>query len=494
MSSYIDSVADNLDRQILFNMPLRKAVILFSALLFAIIAIGSSFAYYFSMRKILNEGLAHELRQTMNTKRFMLKAELDKEILLLKVLSEYPVVKDYFLEPGSEDAKKAVFELFEHHKEYFQSQIINWINVIDSNYYVNGKFKEKYTPSNPEHKWFFDALDTKNPPVIKVAFDYLDRYIYDLYIDYPVFSEDKAIGVISGRISLLYFINKLNLPENILIFDKSGVVIGAADEKLAKNKKTLKELFGAKGEEIHNRSRSMSKNSSQSFGIGENLYVLNSMEELDLFLVSKDKIDTKKILEERATMVFFALLLLLLLVFFVFNKFVEYILKPINKNMLSYIETSLLDDLTKLPNKRFFNMRIEDEWSRAIRGKSSLSFLMMDLDKFKNYNDKRGHLEGDRLLRDVARIFSYCVNRSSDFAARFGGEEFCVILPNTKIEGAKKIAENIRASVERAGKTTISIGLVCKTPVLEDSMHQFIELADQKLYEAKNAGRNKVCS
>jgi len=494
MSDYVNNVADNLDRQILFNMPLRKAIILFSALLFAIIALSSSFAYYFSMQKILNEGLAHELRQTMNTKRFMLKAELDKEILLLKVLSEYPAVRDYFLKPDNEEAKKEAFEIFEHHKEYFQSQIINWINVIDSNYYVNGEFKEKYSFSNPEHAWFFEALEVKNPPVIKVAFDYLDRHIYDLYIDYPVFSEGKAIGVISGRISLLYFIDKLNLPENVLIFDKGGVVIGAADEKIAKDNKTLKELFGAKGEEILRKTRGMSRNASQVFVMGKNLYVLNSMEKLDLFLVAKDKIDAKKILEERATIVFFALLLLLLLVFIVFNKFIERILKPINKNMLSYIETSLLDDLTKLPNKRFFNMRIEDEWSRAVRGKYPLSFLMMDLDKFKNYNDKYGHLEGDRLLREVARVFSYCVNRTSDFTARFGGEEFCIILPNTKIDGAKKIAENIRISMERTGKSTISIGLACKVPALEDNMQELIDLADKKLYEAKNAGRNKVCS
>jgi diguanylate cyclase (GGDEF)-like protein len=152
-----------------------------------------------------------------------------------------------------------------------------------------------------------------------------------------------------------------------------------------------------------------------------------------------------------------------------------------------------MDELTKLPNKRFFNLRMEDEWNRAIRGNYSLSFLMMDLDKFKSYNDTHGHLEGDRLLRDVARIFSYSVNRTSDFTARFGGEEFCVILPNTKENGAKKIAENVRISMERTGKATISIGMACKVPRLEDDMQEFIDWADKKLYEAKNTGRNKVC-
>jgi len=493
MPDYIDSVAEDLDKQVLFNMPLRKAIILFSALLFAVIAIGSSFAYYLAMRKILNESLVQELKQTMDTKRLTLKAELDKEVLLLKVLSEYPDIRDYFLNPGDKKTKEDCFSLFEHHKEYFQSKIINWINVMDSNYYVNGKLMEKYDVSNPNHSWFFEALENKNPPAIKVAYDYLNRHIYDLYIDYPVYSEGKAIGVISGRISLLKFINKLELPGNIFIFDKEGIIISAADKKIVQEQKTLKDIFDVQGEKVYEGTLGMNKKSSKVFDFGDVQYVVSSMEKLDLFLVAKDKVDIRKIIEERASIVFLALLLLILLVFIVFNKFIGRVLKPINKNMLSYIETSLLDELTKLPNRRFFNIRIEDEWNRAVRGKYHLSFLMMDLDMFKDYNDKHGHLEGDRLLREVARVFSYCINRTSDFSARFGGEEFCVILPNTKIEGAKKIAENIRIFMERTSKATISIGVVCKIPALEDKMQEFIDLADQKLYEAKNTGRNKVC-
>ena len=494
MSNYANNVANDFDRRILFNMPLRKAIALFSALLFAIVALGSSAAYYFSMQKILNENLEQELKQTLNTSHLLLKAELDKEILLLKVLSENPNISDYFSDPGNERAKEESFALFASHKKYFDSKILNWININDFNLYVNGQFMEKYSTGNPKHAWFFEVLESKKPPMIQVDFDYLNRHIYDLYVNYPVYADGKAVGVISGRISLFEFVNKLRLPENVFIFDEHGIVIGAADENIVKEKKRLKELLGdLRGEEVMKRAFKMNKNSSIAFNFDNSQYVVNSGEKVNLFFVAKDKVNMAKILEERATMVFFALLFIMLLVFFIFNKLISHILKPINKQMLSYIESSLLDELTKLPNRRFFNMRIEDEWNRAVRGKYPLSFLMMDLDKFKNYNDKHGHLEGDRLLRDVARIFSYCVNRTSDFAVRFGGEEFCVILPNTNIDGAKKIAENIRISMERAGKATISIGVVCKTPGLEDNMQSFIDLADQKLYDAKNTGRNKVC-
>jgi diguanylate cyclase (GGDEF)-like protein len=493
MSSYVDNVIDDLDRQILFNMPLRKAIILFSALLFTIITLSSSVAYYFSMRKILSENLAQELKQTLDMRYFLLRAELKKKSTLLKALSEYPDIKAYFSNPNDEKAKKPGLDVFEQYKNYFNSKMIGWIGISDSNYYVNGQFMEKYSGSNPKHAWFFEVLKSENVPTIRVDFDYLNRQIYDLYLNYPVYSEGKVIGVISGRISLFEFVNRLHIPENIFVFDNNGIVIGAADEKIAKEKKTLKELFGKQGDEVLKTALSLGKKSNKTFNIGRTQYVVKSTERLDLFLMAKDSVDISKILEERASIVFAALLLLMLLVFAIFNRLISHMLEPINRNMMSYIKSSLLDELTKLPNRRFFNMRIEDEWNRAVRGKYSLSFLMMDLDNFKIYNDTNGHLEGDRLLRDVARIFSFCVNRTSDFVARFGGEEFSVVLPNTKLEGAKKIAENIRMSMERAGKATISIGLVCKAPALNDNMQEFIDKADQKLYEAKNTGKNKVC-
>ncbi|MCL2283391.1 MAG: sensor domain-containing diguanylate cyclase [Fibromonadales bacterium] len=494
MSDYVDNVADSLDRQILFNMPLRKAIVLFSALLFTIIVVGSSLAYYFAMHKILSESLAQELKQTLYSKQLFVRAEMEKETLLLKVLSEHSEIRDYFMNPDDEDAKKNAFAVFEQHRKYFRNKIVSWINPNDSNYYVNGEFTEKYNENNSEHSWFFEALKNKNPPLIMVNFDYLTRQIHDLYIDYPVYSKDSVIiGIIASRISLLEFLRSLDLPKNVLVFGRNGVVISASDEKIPIDKKTLEELFGSSGKEVHEKALGMDKNACEIFSLIGSQFVLKSMRELDLFLVAKDNVNMEKIIEERASIIFLALLLLMLVVVVIFNKFIIGILKPINKNMMAYIESSLLDELTKIPNRRFYNMRMEDEWNRAVRGKYTLSYLMMDLDKFKIYNDTYGHLEGDKLLKEVAKVFGHCVNRTSDFAARFGGEEFCVILPNTKLDGARKIAESIRVSMERTGKATISIGLVCKVPSLEDNMQEFVDQADQKLYEAKNTGRNKVC-
>jgi diguanylate cyclase (GGDEF)-like protein len=161
-----------------------------------------------------------------------------------------------------------------------------------------------------------------------------------------------------------------------------------------------------------------------------------------------------------------------------------------------------IDPLTDIPNRRNFNERLSIEWRKAIREKLPISFLMMDVDHFKIYNDTYGHPQGDLVLQTVAKIFASSARRPSDLAARLGGEEFGVLLPNTSLEGALSIAENIRLSVEiqhitisdghTTASVTISIGVHCRFPKDGDTAEDFIAKADQYLYIAKSTGRNRV--
>ncbi|MDR3144737.1 MAG: diguanylate cyclase [Treponema sp.] len=164
----------------------------------------------------------------------------------------------------------------------------------------------------------------------------------------------------------------------------------------------------------------------------------------------------------------------------------------------------LVDPLTDIPNRRCFDERIVVEWRRAQRDKTSVAFMMIDVDRFKAYNDTYGHPQGDVLLKRLARILAAASRRPGDLAARLGGEEFGVLMPDTGLEGALEVAEEIRANVEAARiptvdrqtvtSVTISIGVAVRVPdecgVLED----FIARADELLYAAKEGGRNRVCS
>jgi len=171
-------------------------------------------------------------------------------------------------------------------------------------------------------------------------------------------------------------------------------------------------------------------------------------------------------------------------------------------NQIRTIELlSNLDQLTKIPNRRSLDQQLLSEWGRSIRESIPLSLLMIDVDKFKVYNDTYGHLQGDKVLKMVAETICATLQRAGDYAARFGGEEFCVLLPGADIEGAMLVAEQIRKAIQSlvfhcedgaAGKVTISVGVHSLIPSMNDTIPDLIAKADNALYAAKEAGRNCV--
>ncbi len=173
-------------------------------------------------------------------------------------------------------------------------------------------------------------------------------------------------------------------------------------------------------------------------------------------------------------------------------------------NQISVIKyLSMMDQLTDLPNRRNFDNRLRMEWEHAIRNRTLISLLMIDIDFFKNYNDRYGHQQGDIALKSMADIFKQTLKRSVDFAARWGGEEFVVLLSNTNLSGALGVAEVIRAKamgteiIYTGGavtRLTLSIGVSTTRPEQGNSPDGFISNADKALYLAKENGRNRVCS
>jgi diguanylate cyclase (GGDEF)-like protein len=164
-------------------------------------------------------------------------------------------------------------------------------------------------------------------------------------------------------------------------------------------------------------------------------------------------------------------------------------------------QISITDELTGLYNHRYFKKRLENELVRAQRYSHNLSLVFFDVDHFKNYNDTLGHPAGDVALKAVARILKSTI-RKSDIAVRYGGEEFCVILPEGDIKSAFTFAERLRKQIESYhfereevqpnGKLTISLG-VASFPKDADSLKQLIDNADAALYNAKGSGRNRTC-
>ncbi len=195
----------------------------------------------------------------------------------------------------------------------------------------------------------------------------------------------------------------------------------------------------------------------------------------------------------------------------------DYIVKPVNapivrarvrihlelkrqRELLQRI--SMIDGLTGIANRRQFDEVLASEWRRCHRSASYLSLIMVDVDFFKHYNDQYGHLAGDECLKAVAEAMAGQVRRSADRLARFGGEEFACLLPDTGANAAYAMAQRLREAVSELGiahacsavseHVTISLGVASLIPENGDGAFRLIDLADRGLYHAKQHGRNQV--
>ncbi|UZE97021.1 diguanylate cyclase domain-containing protein [Alkalimarinus alittae] len=163
-----------------------------------------------------------------------------------------------------------------------------------------------------------------------------------------------------------------------------------------------------------------------------------------------------------------------------------------------------VDGLTGLANRRYMDRFLKHEVARCSRNNEPLSVVMCDIDEFKSYNDFYGHLKGDDCIRVIANVLISSLKRATDLAARFGGEEFALILPNTTEKDAKVLAEKIRAKVKSqnimhekssvVSHVTLSMGVYNEVPTSMLRGDDYLNLADKALYHAKQTGRNKAVS
>jgi diguanylate cyclase (GGDEF)-like protein len=170
-------------------------------------------------------------------------------------------------------------------------------------------------------------------------------------------------------------------------------------------------------------------------------------------------------------------------------------------------EAAITDPKTQLFNHTFFEGKLREEVERAKRYAHAISLIMLDLDNFKDYNDSYGHIAGDAVLKGIGVLLKK-VGRDCDIPCRFGGEEFTIILPETDLDGAVKMAERIRSAIENtsfkdespdaAGNVTASVGVAscgCYTGHGgEEDVNLLVGNADKALYQAKKTGKNKVCA
>lgn len=171
-----------------------------------------------------------------------------------------------------------------------------------------------------------------------------------------------------------------------------------------------------------------------------------------------------------------------------------------NKEILKRLSNT--DGLTGVANRRLFEEKLHEQWMLCKENERPLSLLFIDIDHFKQFNDRFGHLEGDACLKRVAQTLDQLNKHDNHLVARYGGEEFVIILPNTPTNEAFEVAKRIQTEIGKLRikysetkldqYVTVSIGVATLIPTDLNKKEDLIQLADQAVYEAKSQGRNKI--
>ncbi|GBU23565.1 hypothetical protein R83H12_00181 [Fibrobacteria bacterium R8-3-H12] len=512
---------------------LRKFIV-FSSILFLLIFIFGSVIFIISMSKIQYRNVGYELIQTIKMERLKLEASLNSEIALALKMANSPLIQRYFLNPTNTELQKIAFEEIAEYRKAFASNSVFWINDIDKKFFSNESYTYTVDTADTNNYWYMMTLNGKEKYNFNINYN-PDLNVTNLWINALVFdNQHKPIGIVGTGVNLSDFIN--NVYKNysgiaeLYFFKIDGEITGANDVTLVKNKANITKVLGSIGMEILDKTKKLKADGKiKYFKTKDEKYIIaiSLIPTLNWYITATYPIVIENSL--RGMTVFWGMMMAVIFaIILVFNIFVVGMLEPLNRMVKTinqtlsdwelkphgnkhnkdeirtlgeFLNMTIIDQLTGIYNRRYFDGHLKKIIKSMARTKGSLSLLLIDVDYFKRYNDTYGHDAGDNCLRTIADALSQCVSRGEDFVARYGGEEFAVVLPNTNENGAKVIAEKILEKVRKcniphkasdvADYVTISIGGT--TGTVKHSQHAFdyIKAADKVLYESKRNGRDR---
>jgi diguanylate cyclase (GGDEF)-like protein len=326
----------------------------------------------------------------------------------------------------------------------------------------------------------------------------LHRGAYAVVLSRRITGEDGSfLGVVAGSIRFSYFHDlfsrlKLGADDSITVYRHDGTIIMRTPFDLDVVGRNFSHMPGVK------RLLSEPSGSFTGKGVGDDiprLFIWRDSTKPLVVLVGKPWTAILSLWRTEATRIG---AIMTALVLFVLGTTL-FLAREIGRRAQAedkLEELATTDALTGLKNRRKFDTEIDIEWRRAARNKMPLALLMIDADHFKAYNDAYGHQAGDQVLVGIAICISDSVRRAGDCAARFGGEEFAVLLPGLSAVEALTVAENIRLKVEQWSEepkvTTVSAGVASLIPSAAMDWPDLIEAADKALYAAKANGRNQT--
>jgi methyl-accepting chemotaxis protein len=513
---------------------MRRRFIVFSFVLYLLIFAVGSAIFVILMNQILYRNAGHEITHTVEMQRLKLEASMNSEIAIALRMADSPLIQRHFLNPEDEDIKRLAFREIAGYRRAFAGNNAFWISDIDKKYYFNDEYVYTLDPAEESSQWYNKILKNPAPYSFNINFDIgIKKTMF--WINTPVFDDNhKPVGIVGTGVNLSDFINTMyqnySGADELFFFNAAGEITGAKDIVFAENKANITKVLGHIGEEILAMSRGLKSQEIKYFETEENKQIIavGSIRDLDWYITVVRPFTIADSLNNNMTALFGTMMAVIFLIFIVFNIFIIGMLEPLNQMVKIIIQTlsdwdlksqegghykdeigtlgeffhlTIIDQLTGIYNRRYFDGAIKKILKLHSRTVSSLSVLMIDIDYFKKYNDTYGHDAGDSCLKEVAAALSQCVIREGDFIARYGGEEFAAVLPNTDKDGARLIADKMLEKVlacnipheksDITGHVTVSIGVTTGTVNHLQHGSDYVKAADKALYESKRNGRNR---
>jgi len=513
---------------------MRRKFFIFSSVLFLLIFILGSVAFVFIRRQILHDNSGNELMQIVEIEKLKLEAYVNSEIAIVQKMAASPLIQQYFLNPDNEELARIALEDIEGYRRAFRSQSLFWVNDTDKKFHRNIEYVYDIDPDDPGQYWYNMTLYETLTYNFNINYN-PSLNLTNLWINAPVFdNEHKAIGMLGTGLDLPDFINAINMdyygPAELFFFNSAGEITGAQNVELIEKKILLSNVLGETGEEILVEVKKLKDGEIKYFETNDwrGVAAFSKAPALDWNIAAIHRFTIADTLQTGMTSLFAVMMAVIFSIFVVLNIFVSILLEPLNRlvktlsqmsvdwdlkpqdevNQKDEVETlgeflnlTIIDQLTGIFNRRFLNGHLRKIIKSLSRSGGKLSLLMVDIDCFKKYNDTYGHDAGDICLQTVANTLAHCITRGEDFVARFGGEEFAVVLPNTDEDGARLIAERMLKRIyecniphARSDVTefvTVSIGGTTCAVKYSHTESDFIKSADEALYKSKHDGRNR---
>ncbi|WP_342654641.1 sensor domain-containing diguanylate cyclase [Pseudomonas sp. F3-2] len=487
-------------------MPLRSTLhSQRSLLLTLVILLGSGFLAtsllsYFASRDAIRDSIVNtELPLTSDTVYSEIQKDLVRPVLLSSMMARDTFVRDWVVagEKDPQQMTRYLKEVMDHYGAYTAFFVSNQ----SLTYYQAKGVLKKIRADEPRDVWYYRVRDMRDPYEINVDPDMANKDNLTFFINYKVFDyNDNFIGATGVGLTVDAVIKLIDryqqrYQRSVYFVDTFGrlVLTGAeGGPNGAKIGQVLRDLPDLK--ELH-RQMPKPHSGSYQYDATDDGHFLNVryIPELNWYLFV-DKRENGALNEIRRSL--FLNLLICLVVMIV----VLILLNRVVRRFQLRIETqAMTDSLTGLPNRRGFDRIAMNAIAETRREHKALSAMLLDLDHFKWLNDTHGHLAGDEVLSGFAEDIRRCL-RDTDIICRWGGEEFIILLKDTNISGARRVAEKIRLLAEQhtyvftgsALQVTVSLGLTELHP--DDTLQSLIARADQALYSAKQSGRNRVCT